>query len=802
MWVQVALFVASLVISYLLQPKPPQAKPSAFDDFKFPTIDDGTPRIVVFGDVWITDWCVIGAGNYRTSPIVNKQKGLFGSKRQTVGHRYLMSLHMGLCMAMDELLQIKVGDRVAWQGVGGSANQSHVRIHKPDLFGGDDKEGGIDGTLIIMKGASDQQPLPQLQRMYNSPVPAYRGVVTFFFDGMVCSGSPYPKAWSFRVCRTTCDWYNEKATIWLNDDNGNQIKAMNPAHIIFEAQTNEDWGRGTDLGQLDLDSFKQCADILHNERFGMCIAWKRQDTLKQFIQQILDHIGGALMIDRTTGLWKLVLIRESDSPDSLPSFDYGTGILRIEEDNNSSNDLVTNQLVVSYTDPVSNETRTVRTENLASIQRDGIILQNKTYVGLPTADLAGRVASRDMKIIQSHLKKFKIVLDRRAYALQPASDFVLKIPQRGIESIIMRAVRVEHNEMTNGEIMVTAVQDVFGLPRTTYQQVQPSLWIQPNLNPEPIVHSRLWQLPYTHLLDNFSHEQLKNADDYVLVLAERPNSLQQSFEIWAKTTDEQNEHYAGQGQFVARAVVQEAVLPTSQVTILTLDAVDMASIGQCALLNDEIVQIVHIEQSQYQIHVKRGCIDTVPTAHAQNSVIWLYGDMATVAERAFMANKTAQIKLLSQTSQGTLDASKATVNSLLITNRHVRPFAPANVQINELSYPNQIQTLNKISWVGRNKISQDVAILDQTAPHQEPETGATVSLIISKKTSANGSYQRVVQKDGITGFFIDIVKENPNNDETKLVANLENAVMIKVELWAIKDGLESWQRHSIEMAVV
>lgn len=207
------------------------------------------------------------------------------------------------------------------------------------------------------------------------------------------------------------------------------IKAMNPAHIIFEAQTNEEWGRGTDLGQLDLDSFKQCADILHDERFGMCIAWKRQDALKQFIQQILDHIGGALMIDRTTGLWKLVLIRESDSPDNLPSFDYGTGILRIEEDNNSSNDLVTNQLVVSYTDPVSNETRTVRTENLASIQQDGIILQNKTYVGLPTVDLAGRVASRDMKIIQSHLKKFKIVLDRRAYSLQPASDFVLKSPK-------------------------------------------------------------------------------------------------------------------------------------------------------------------------------------------------------------------------------------------------------------------------------------------------------------------------------------------------------------------------------------
>lgn len=802
MWVQVALFVASLVISYLLQPKPPAVKPSAFDDVKFPVVDDGTPKIVVFGDVWITDWCVIGVGNYRTSAITKKQKGLFRSKRQTVGHRYLMSLHMGLCLLMDEITQIKIGDRLAWQGVSDSANQSHIRIHKPNLFGGDDKEGGIDGTLIIMKGASDQRPLPQLQQMYNSPVPAYRGVVTLFFDGIVCANSPYPKAWAFRVRRTTCEWYNEKATIWLNDDKGGQIKAMNPAHIIFEAQTNEDWGRGTDIGQLDLDSFKHCADTLFDEKFGMCIAWKRQDTLKQFIQQILDHIGGALMIDRTTGLWKLVLIRESDNPETLPSFDYGTGMLRIEEDNNSSNDLVTNQLVVSYTDPVSNETRTVRTENLASIQRDGIILQNKTYVGLPTSDLAGRVASRDMKIIQSHLKKFKIVLDRRAYALQPASAFVLKIPQRGIDSMMMRAVRVEHGTLTNGEITVTAVQDVFGLPRTTYSQVQPSLWVQPSLSPEPIVNARLWQLPYTHLLEVFSLEQLAlNSDGYALVLAERPNSLQQGFEIWAKTTGEPSEQYAGQGQFVSRGVVQNAVYQTSQITTLTLDNIGVISIGQCALLNDEIVQIAHIDLAKKQIQVKRGCMDTVPTAHAQTSVIWFYDDVAVVAEKAVKVGQTLNVKLLSQTSQGTLDLSNATANSLLINNRHTRPFAPADVKINDLSYPSQIQALNKISWAGRNKISQNTAILDQTAPHQTPETGTTFGLIISKKVSETGDYQVVAEKHDFAGFELDIVKENPSNDDNKLVANLENAVMIKVELWAVKDGLESWQRHSIEVAV-
>lgn len=832
MWIQVALFVASLVISYLLQPKPPKAKPSAFEDIKFPVVEDGTPKMVVFGDVWITDWCVIGAGNYRTSPIIKKQKSLFGSKKQTVGHRYLMSIHMGLCMQMDELVEIKVGDRVAWNKntpqtqthvqVGlfhrtsvmtttynSTNNENHLRIYQPNLFKGDDGEGGIDGTLIIMKGASDQRPLLQLQQMYNSPVPAYRGVVTLFYDGMVSANSPYPKAWSFRVRRTETTWYNEKATIWLDDGNGNQIKAMNPAHILFEAQTNADWGRGTAIQQIDVESFKQCADTLFDEKFGMCIAWKRQDSLKQFIQQILDHIGGALMIDRTTGLWKLVLIRESATPETLPSFDYQTGILRIEEDNNTSNDLVTNQMVISYTDPISNETRTVRTENLASIQRDGTILQNKTYIGIPTAELAGRVASRDMKITQSHLKKFKVIFDRRAYLLQPASAFVLKLPHRGIEHIIMRAVRVEHNELTNGEISVTAVQDVFGLPKTAYSQVQASLWVKPDFQPLAIEHSRLFELPYTHLLDDFSHEQLQFMQQlgYVMPLAQRPNDIQLDFDVWAKLTTEINEQYTGTGQFIYRGTVQHDVAKIAGLTTLIMDNLDahLLDVGQCAVLgdgqNDEIVQIQAIDFEKNQLIVKRGCIDTVPQAHPENSSLWAYQDIATVAERAVQTGQTLNLKLLSKTSQGQYDSTKATALSFISQQRIARPFPPANVKINGLSYPKTIDELKNISWLGRNKISQHTDILDQTAPHEEPETGTTISIIISKKTNVNGSYQRVVQKDGITGFSLDIVKENPSNDETKLVANLENAVMIKVELWAVKNGLDSLQRHNVEFEI-
>lgn len=63
------LLVASYVITTLTAPKPVQPKPAAFEDFDFPQVDEGTPQMVVFGDVWIEDWMVLWYGNYRSEAI-------------------------------------------------------------------------------------------------------------------------------------------------------------------------------------------------------------------------------------------------------------------------------------------------------------------------------------------------------------------------------------------------------------------------------------------------------------------------------------------------------------------------------------------------------------------------------------------------------------------------------------------------------------------------------------------------------------------------------------------------------------
>lgn len=68
-WWELGLLVLSMVISTVLAPKPPQPKPEALKDFKFPLSEAGTPIIEVFGDAWIKGSNVVWFGDLSIAPI-------------------------------------------------------------------------------------------------------------------------------------------------------------------------------------------------------------------------------------------------------------------------------------------------------------------------------------------------------------------------------------------------------------------------------------------------------------------------------------------------------------------------------------------------------------------------------------------------------------------------------------------------------------------------------------------------------------------------------------------------------------
>lgn len=259
-----------------------------------------------------------------------------GSKKQTIGYRYFMGLHFGLCHGpVDALLEIRGGDRTAWNGgeiqellyygLQGPQFQIHpatgpitasqqIRIWAPDLWGGERKEGGIDGVADVMMGEPTQQANAYLaSQMPGVPMPAFRGLLSIVFRGMVGAMNPYPKPWKFRVRRALKGWHGD-AGAWYPAkaaiDLGGAV-AMNPAHIVYEALTNPDWGMGYPAGTLDLPSFTAAADLFHAEGMGLCFQWVRSDSIEGFIQDVMNHAGGVVAQDPRTGLFRMLPDRKS-----------------------------------------------------------------------------------------------------------------------------------------------------------------------------------------------------------------------------------------------------------------------------------------------------------------------------------------------------------------------------------------------------------------------------------------------------------------------------------------------------------
>src|SRR5690554_3260798 len=375
---------------------------------------------------------------------------------------------MGLCRGpVDEIVEVRVGDRTAWQG---SIKKSmSMWINKPKLFGGEKKEGGIQGNMEVMMGEPTQtipassssaalngllnqangtelaNPAAIRATLGNGALPGFRGVCTVYYDGWLSAMNPYPKKWTFRVRRALkgwqggTPWYPEKAKILLA---GGQIHAMNPAHIIYECVTNREWGRGMPAEFIDEVSFRNVADTLYSEGFGLCLRWSRQDGIDTFINHVINHVGGAIYTNRMTGLLELRLIRKDYIPDQLPRYTTENGLLHITENTVGTQSNLPNQVLVSWLNPITNEEGSVRVQSLAGIQaaRGAINTLTKNYPGIPTADLALRAAERDLLASCLNLRRFSLVFDRRGYNITPGSVFRIANPARGLADIILRAV--------------------------------------------------------------------------------------------------------------------------------------------------------------------------------------------------------------------------------------------------------------------------------------------------------------------------------------------------------------------------
>jgi len=816
-----------------------------------------------------------------------------GGGSTIVGYRYYMSIHMGLCRGpINELHTIRVGDLQAFsQDISGS-NQ-FININQPNLFGGDDKEGGIKGTAYVALGDGAQTIPSSITSKLTGLQSAWRGVTTVFYYGQVCSNNPYPKSWKFRVRRYSAGWdggdawYADKVLIVMNGstatidfsglplnnetitinnvvitfktatptglqvligddaiataqnliglinlnkttllcsasgdaatvsltgqdsavtvaDNATNVEvsssgniyAMNPAHIIYECATNRAWGRGLPPAFIDDAAFRAAADTLYAEEFGLCIRWNREEDIDKFVQTIINHIGGAIYIDRTTGLLTLKLIRDDYNVDDLAIFNFNSGLLDITEDSSSSTDTSYNEVVVTWHDPITDEDGQVRVHDLASIQSLGCTISTTVeYMGCPTSQLALRLAQRDVEMQSRDLRRLTVKVDRAGWNIAPGSVFRIQASSRGINDMVLRAGKIEDSPLNDGTITISAVQDIFSLPDASFIGVENSTWEPPNRNARVIAVRRIEEMTWRDLSANLTTADLNTVEPdsgAIKTFAKQPTD---------QATDYLVDTAAGSEAFAERGTsgFEPTHLLTAGIglydTTIAFDTVDSlintetVDIPSAALIGDEYVRVDSIDLSAGTATIARGIIDTIPAEHLSGIRVWFENGLPGGDGREYVTSEIVHVKLLTRTNSETLSETSAPTDDITIGGRQGRPYPPGDVRVNGVRYGEvtaaDVPTDIELTWAHRDRIAEGDFLLEHGAASTGPEAGTTYTVRI---------YDGMTLLREITG----ITGTSYTYDSATIIADGDISV-VTFELESVRDGFISWQHYHFDV---
>jgi hypothetical protein len=165
----------------------------------------------------------------------------------------------------------------------------------------------------------------------------------------------------------------------------------------------------------------------------------------------------------------------------LRLFDKNSGLLEITDAPVSVLGNMVNEVKVVYRDPVTDEDRTVRAVNLAALQAAGGAINSvtKQYPGVPTAELATKLAKRDLRAMSPSIRRFGLTFDRRGFDITPGAVGRIQDLSRGIPDMVLRVGTVDYGRIGEGKIQVVALQDVFGLPQRGFTTIGPPAWVPP-----------------------------------------------------------------------------------------------------------------------------------------------------------------------------------------------------------------------------------------------------------------------------------------------------------------------------------
>jgi hypothetical protein len=526
----------------------------------------------------------------------------------------------------------------------------------------------------------------------------------------------------------------------------------NPAHVIYECMVNAEWGRGEDPALIDVASFNAAAQVFYDEFMGISFGWYRSDKVATIIQEVLDHVQAALYQNPATGLWELKPLRGGYSTVGLRTLDPSN--CTIDNPKRRAWGETVNEIVVSYTDPQTEEEATVVSHNLGSIAvQGGVISEPRNYYAFRNPFIAQKVADRDVAASGYPLFSAQVTANREFWDVNPGDVLFFSWPAENITNMIVRVMDVDRGTINSRKVVIDIVEDVFAVEQTAYSSPQGSLWTTDRIAPADMPYKAAVTAPLPTLVrlgGDIAEIDSRYPEVGTLLMADQ---LPRPFDVEAHTAVVKTN-----GSTVVEAVstfpvarsgtIPAALVPEVASTLPGLLVADVLSQapdeGDLLMLGDdeatgEIVMLDSYDAGLDEWTVARGIWDTIPRDWPAGTRLWAFPDSSLRTDPTIRAaGENVTYWYLPRTTEGRLPISQATPVDYTATERPHLPFRPANCQLDGTGFAGvdysfgttgvPVPATITATWENRNRTSEDSVALKWDGGTVAGEAGQTTVL--------------------------------------------------------------------------
>ena len=516
----------------------------------------------------------------------------------------------------------------------------------------------------------------------------------------------------------------------------------NLVHVIAECMTNPVWGMGAEAESFNIPVWEAAAQQLFHEGFGGSFIWREQADIETIVTEMIDHIQATVFVSPRTGLWTIKLIRGGYDRDSLPILTPDNADLRNFQRKTWGE--TTNEVVVTWTNPENEADSTVTLQELANIAiQGGIISDGRSYYAVRNAALATKLAARDLRASSTPVASMDGGVDRSVYYLEPGDPVRVQWPERGIEDVVFRALKIDYGKMGSPTITLNLVEDVFALPTVGYRVLTPARPEPKTKLPTPLEYLTASTAPYP--LQSRNEINPEYPDVGVLLFGATTNRSVESFAV-------STEEALPTGELVWTEVATPRIT-THAILNLGLDrefesvvAVFSAKtrsgglpadggllfIGDDGDAEQEIAMFAGFD-SETGYTLKRGMFDTVPKAWPPNTPVWIvdFTVFNGIDGRLRPAGVPVDYKIQSRTSEDLLAFEDAQDLEYTPFERPYLPFRPANCAIDgeffAAEYAADPVTVT-LTWETRNRLQEATIYTPWQGGSVTPEEGQTTTI--------------------------------------------------------------------------